>query len=280
MRTRVAAALVTVLSLAAAAGEARADGDADDFKTSCANCHTIGGGRLVGPDLKDVEKRKDRAWLVGFVTDPTGVLASGDPYAQKLLAEANRVPMTPIAGMNAKRAGQLLDLVAAESKLEKSRFAGGAVPDRAFDAKNVPVGRDLYTGAAGLKGDGPACIGCHRVGDTGALGGGRLAPDLTDAVARLGGRKALSAWLSAPPTPTMKRLFPFEKALDPEREILPLVDFLQDAAARHAPSERAPARVAFVLLALGLAGALLVGMEIAWRRRFRGVRETLVKEPS
>ena len=33
------------------------------FKTKCAACHTIGGGKLVGPDLKEVTTRRDDAWL-------------------------------------------------------------------------------------------------------------------------------------------------------------------------------------------------------------------------
>ena len=36
------------------------------FKQNCTSCHTIGGGRLTGPDLKDVTTRKDRAWFVQF----------------------------------------------------------------------------------------------------------------------------------------------------------------------------------------------------------------------
>ena len=30
------------------------------FRQNCANCHTIGGGRLTGPDLKGVTERRDR----------------------------------------------------------------------------------------------------------------------------------------------------------------------------------------------------------------------------
>ena len=57
----------TLLVLAVLAGIAAAQTPTADFKTSCSSCHTIGGGRLTGPDLKDVGKRKDRAWLVRFI---------------------------------------------------------------------------------------------------------------------------------------------------------------------------------------------------------------------
>ena len=35
---------------------AQADGE-QIFKTNCVSCHTIGGGRLIGPDLEGVTKK-------------------------------------------------------------------------------------------------------------------------------------------------------------------------------------------------------------------------------
>ena len=40
------------------------------FKQNCTSCHTIGGGRLTGPDLKDVTTRRDRQWFVQFRRAP------------------------------------------------------------------------------------------------------------------------------------------------------------------------------------------------------------------
>jgi len=103
------------------------------FRQSCMSCHTVGGGRLVGPDLKNVEERKDRAWLVGFIMDPKGVLASGDPYALQLKDEAAGVVMPPIVGLTRERAEAILDLIAAESALEASQFAGLDIGDLSAD---------------------------------------------------------------------------------------------------------------------------------------------------
>ncbi len=55
------------------------------FKAKCAACHTIGGGKLVGPDLKGVTTQRDAAWLKQFIAEPDKVLASGDPLATQLL---------------------------------------------------------------------------------------------------------------------------------------------------------------------------------------------------
>lgn len=56
------------------------------FGMYCAACHTIGGGVKAGPDLKDVTKKRDRAWLKRWIADPQGMAAS-DADAKALVAE-------------------------------------------------------------------------------------------------------------------------------------------------------------------------------------------------
>ena len=107
------------------------------FKQNCSSCHTIGGGRLVGPDLKDLSQRKDRAWLVRFVLNPQAMIDRGDPYALQILDEARGVVMQPVAGLTRERVNLLLDLIDAESALEKSQFEGIKFSDRPF----TPAGR-------------------------------------------------------------------------------------------------------------------------------------------
>jgi cytochrome c oxidase cbb3-type subunit 2 len=41
----------------------------------CLACHTVGKGKLVGPDLRDIRARRDRAWLRRWLADPPDVLA-------------------------------------------------------------------------------------------------------------------------------------------------------------------------------------------------------------
>ncbi len=269
--------VVLVAAVALAATPARAaEAAADDFRANCATCHTIGGGRLVGPDLKDVTKRRDRDWLRRFIPNPQAVIQGGDPYAQKLLSEARGVVMPNVPGMDDARAVRLLDLIEAESALAKSQFAKVGLSDRPFTAADEAIGRDIVLGRRRLQGGGTACLSCHAVGGAGLLGGGRLAPDLTDVVARLGGRQALGAWLMAPPTATMRTVFA-AKRLDPEGEILPLLAYMQGVADRHEVPPGTPSRIVFLLLGVGLAAACLVAMDGVWKRRFRGVRSPMVR---
>jgi len=56
------------------------------FRRMCAPCHTIGGGRRVGPDLKGVADRRSHDWLVDFIMSPANMLARKDPDALALVA--------------------------------------------------------------------------------------------------------------------------------------------------------------------------------------------------
>ncbi|MBM3435704.1 MAG: cytochrome c, partial [Bacteroidetes bacterium] len=54
-----------------------------EFAT-CTACHTIGKGKLIGPDLKGVNDRHNEAWLLSFIRSSQTMIKNGDPVAVKL----------------------------------------------------------------------------------------------------------------------------------------------------------------------------------------------------
>src|SRR5207244_517578 len=46
----------------------------------------FGKGDALGPDLANLTKRRDRAWVARCLTDPDQMLTEGDPIAKKLFA--------------------------------------------------------------------------------------------------------------------------------------------------------------------------------------------------
>ena len=245
---------------------------ADFFKLNCSSCHTIGGGRLTGPDLKNVTERKDKAWLIKFIQDPRASIDAGDAYAQQLVQEARGAIMPTLPTVTKARAEALMNLIEAESKLPKSQFQGVQISDRPFTPADVQRGRDLFLGNTRLKNGGAPCISCHNVNGIGGLGGGLLGPDLTTVFERYDGRKTLSTWLSAPATPTMQATFK-ETPIDAD-EILPLVAFFQSTN-QMAGGDNSTARINFLLLGLGGTVVLLALFDVIWNKRFRAVRRPL-----
>jgi len=77
------------------------------FSKLCAPCHTVGGGRRVGPDLLGVAGRRDHDWLIEFITNPPGMLARHDPTAVALAASFPGVRM-PAMGLGETDAADLV----------------------------------------------------------------------------------------------------------------------------------------------------------------------------
>lgn len=246
----------------------------DYFRQNCTNCHTIGGGRLTGPDLKNVTQRQDRAWLVNFITNPRVVLDSGDPYARKIFEESRNVPMPVPPHISRERAEKLLDLIEAESALEESQFRGLQISTAPFTDADRRRGREIFLGRQRLAEGGTSCISCHGIHDLTPLGGGQLGPDLTNVYERLKGRMAMSAWLFAPGTETMQPAFKNHPLSSDE--IHALVAYFESTAA-ESPVNASVNRVAFLLIGLGGATLWVFLFDVIWKRRFHAVRRPLVQ---
>lgn len=266
---RITATLLAVVTPAVAVGQ----DTPDYYRANCMNCHTIGGGRLTGPDLKDVGKRKDAEWLISFMQNPKAVVDSGDAYAAKITEESRGVVMPTPPGMTRYRAEQILKLIEAESLLEKSQFQGIKVSTKPFTAADRAAGREIFTGVRKLTNGGAACNACHSMHDLSALGGGHLGPDLTRVYERLKGRKSLSAWLMAPATETMQPIFK-NRPLEAE-EIHSLAAYFEDAA-KYSEADASVSRMTFLLLGLALAAGTIFLFDVIWKGRFHSVRRPLV----
>ncbi|MHB0971675.1 MAG: c-type cytochrome [Thermoanaerobaculia bacterium] len=275
IRSRIPRLVVTISgALMLLAGGAAAQGAATVFRQSCMSCHTIGGGQLVGPDLKDVTKRRDPAWVADFIYNPKKYLDSSDPYVLKLKEDARGAIMPQIAGMTPDKAAQLVKLLDAESAAKISQFVGLSIGDQPFTAADIKAGYEIFAGIRPTVNGASACINCHATAGLPFLGGGMLGPDLTKVYERMQGRKNLAAWLQAPATPTMQPMF--ANATLTNEEIVPLVAYLENAATKGGQAAR-PDRVAFLLLGVGGAAIGFFGADIIWRRRFRDVRKSLVR---
>ena len=63
------------------------------FERRCSSCHTIGGGKDVGPDLKGMTERQSEEWITKFIRDSKSVIDSGDKYAVELFEKFGKKKM-------------------------------------------------------------------------------------------------------------------------------------------------------------------------------------------
>ena len=247
---------------------AEADAHVDLFARKCGSCHTVGKGVRVGPDLKDVLQRRNRAWVERFVKAPSTMLDS-DPDARQLVTQFGGVRM-PDLGLSDAEARGLADLLDRCSK-QPCDLAGKFVAVTTATAVDFARGRALFEGHAALSAGAAPCLSCHTVrGAAGRVPGGTLAKDLTNVYARLGDQ-GLDAALKAPPFPVMNKVFG-QRALTAD-EAFALRAYLWDANRQQpAAEDHLSLPIVGALGTLGMLGIL----NAAWARRLKGVRRPLV----
>lgn len=269
--------LAAVISLAQAAPPAQSPEEGHAiFEQKCAACHTIGGGKLVGPDLKGVTERREKDWLARWISTPDKMLAEKDPTAVQLLQEYNSVPM-PNLGLSESDVQLLVAFLeheagGPEAEAEHQPAQAPAPAPAAVPAGDPGLGKALFTGVTRFENGGPPCMACHSVAGIGALGGGALGPDLTPAFNKYNGATGLAAFLAGVPTATMSAVWS-QKPLSPQEQAN-VIAFLQAASV----SQRAPQALGqlAVLAIVGLV-ILLVLAQVVWQRRLKEVRRPMIR---
>jgi cytochrome c2 len=244
------------------------------FMTRCIACHTVGEGKRVGPDLKGVAARRDRAWMKKFIQMPSVVFNEKDPIAIKLLDEF-KTPMTDL-GLTDAEVEDVIGFLenpvipavpAATAAMSPVGVAGAGIPieGMAVTTSDVAKGRDLFQGKWRFLNGGPSCISCHHVRNDTVISGGALAKDLTAAFSRLGGRLGIRPILAASPFPVMQKAYKNHPLTDDE--MFALTAFLEEAD-KEKVFQKQP-DYGMRLLTGGIAGAfILLGCyTVFWRRR-------------
>ncbi|HTB30640.1 MAG TPA: c-type cytochrome [Bacteroidia bacterium] len=98
------------------------------FKANCATCHSIGKGKITGPDLAGVTGRVPspyQDWMFKWIKNNAALRKSGDAYANKVYADNNGVAMTVFDG--ALTDDQIKNIIAyvANPPAEVAQTSGG-----------------------------------------------------------------------------------------------------------------------------------------------------------
>ncbi len=246
-------ALLAAAGCAGVAGVATAADGKAQFEANCGACHSIGGGPRMGPDLKVSLEKRGKDWMVTAVMNPSG---------------AGLAPSMPNLGVTKPDAEAIVDHIA--------RVAGGAGGGEKTAAPAAPSGdaargKALFSGTSALQSGAVSCIGCHNAGGVGALGGGNLASDLSDAGLRYTQGEGLVPLLTDMPIPAMKAIYGPRPLTQSEAADL--------AAFLGAQTAKDPHSHTLEFLGLGIAGTLLLAglSQLIWRKRFKGVRQQLTE---
>jgi len=271
-RSCLVAATTAVLCLSGdvfGQGEPNTNSAATLFEKQCYSCHNIGGGDKTGPDLSGVTNRRKRDWIHRFILSPKSMKDSGDATAVQLLKKFAPEVM-PDQMLSPDQIDQILGLVEQLAAQGKTFVPQSGKLTRPPAPKDIPAGRQLFTGQRSFAKGGPPCISCHSVDQVACFGGGSLGPDLTNVNMKYSDVE-LASILKSPAFPTMTKLFESRQLTD--EEVVQVFAYLQSVRDRT-PDNR---RDGFQFLGVAAAGtlALLGLMSFTWRGRLRGVRRFL-----
>jgi mono/diheme cytochrome c family protein len=240
------------------------------FNTTCFACHTIGGGRLIGPDLAGVHEKRSQDWLEKFVSSSQSMINAGDAEAVALFEEYNSLLM-PDAVASEEQVRQVLSYIKSQSSGDASSTVASAIepvaPPEPASEEDILAGQELFQGNLRLENGGPACNACHEVRNDAVIGGGILAVELTTVFSRMGGA-GVTAILGQAPFPVMQAAYEDRSLTD--GEVAALVAFLEYADSEQ--YNQLPRDYGIGLFASGAVGAgiLFFFFGFVWRGRKRG----------
>lgn len=177
------------------------------YKT-CAACHTIGGGKTVGPDLKGITKRRTNDWLVQFIQSSGKLIKSGDPDAVAVFKQFNNIPM-PDNALTVDQVNKILahiDGGAGGAAIDPKQAALQHKVDSMLKTNSpldILAGKELFNGERRLENGGASCTSCHNATYNNSGKGGILAKDLTKAYSRLGGFAGIKGIIASASFPSM-----------------------------------------------------------------------------
>jgi cytochrome c2 len=270
--------IITQLTLSQTTGESI-------FVKTCKACHTVGQGKIIGPDLYNLHNRRSENWIKRFIKSSQSVINSGDETAVNLFNEFNRSVM-PDQPLSNDEINEILLYIVDQS--EKVDLAGGPVSailkpvlnsegktlDEA-DENDYQQGKDLFSGKARFENGGVACISCHNVINDQVISGGLLALDLTTAFTRLSG-SGVNTIISDSPFPVMQYAYSNQRVS--QDEVYYLTVFLKQTDSLYTTQQPATTDGGFLLS--GILGAVaLFGLYggIWWNRKRKPVNDKIFK---
>lgn len=242
---------------------------AELFKSKCGICHTIGGGRLVGPDLSGAPERRTEDWLLRFIRSSQAMIKSGDAVAVGLFKEFNETIM-PDPMLSDDEIKSVIQHIKDQSGGASAAAAYVSVLENAGE-KDIALGRHLFEGRQAFANGGPSCIACHNgLADT-YFNEKSYAKDLAASFATLG-EAGTRAILENPPFPVMAQAFE-GKTLTPD-EVRALLAFLKTPGG--SPTMR-KASGFMVYGVLGAAALIIVFSGLWYSRKDRSVNHSIYK---
>ena len=133
------------------------------FNQICKACHTINSGRLVGPDLANIQNKYSNEWLINFIRSSQTLLKSGDEAAKKSFAENFGIIM-PDNNYSDAQILNIIQYITNNSKMVSGENGPESNSQEVkFTEEEILVGEQMFVGLNRFLNKGPSCNSCHNI---------------------------------------------------------------------------------------------------------------------
>jgi mono/diheme cytochrome c family protein len=121
------------------------------FNANCTSCHAI-NEKVVGPALKDIDKRHSEAWLIKWIKNSQAMVKAGDAEALKIYNEYNQSVMTAFPQLSDGQVKSILEYVKTGGPAPATAAAGdgtapaaGAAGSDGFYTEGMLIGLVIFS---------------------------------------------------------------------------------------------------------------------------------------
>ncbi len=248
----------------------------DLFKLTCAACHTVGKGKLVGPDLQNISEKRSQDWLVSFIKSSGTMIKSGDADAVAIFEEYKGILMPD----NLYSDAQILSIL--DYIKEGGPGDGEQVPVvdilSETTSENINSGASLFSGETRLSNGGAACNSCHSVKDERIFSGGTMAKDLTETWDNMGS-SGVAAVIKSSPFPVMNKAYNNHSLT--EDEVIDLTAYLKSVSENRFYQRSSDFNLAFTIYGILAFIIIISGTFILYfKRKSYPVNSDILNRPS
>ncbi len=236
------------------------------FEKNCVICHKLTEEKLVGPGLKDVTKRRDKAWMKKFIHGSQDMVKAGDKTAVKIFNENMKIPMPDHKFLTDADLDQLITYIETYKPAEAIKVSVDITKKDGFWRDDVLRGERLFSGVIPFaKGVTLNCVSCHAIIATDSLNFNPSAVDLAKAWQEPNGTNLYQVLRE----PTSTKMAEVHKGLQlSDKEIYDISAYLSKVGKDGMIWEKTfPARM-LLFLFLGLLMALALA-DLIWFRKVK-----------
>jgi cytochrome c2 len=228
--------------------EVSSDRQAELFVLKCAGCHTVGKGKLSGPDL------------INAASFPLEDLISAIKRMQEQVG--------PMEEDEVKGHVSFIKSINVQGRITKEFERISKIAEAKLEPPDVKKGLELFIGKKPFTNSGVSCISCHSTREAKGWGGGKLGPPLTDVFKDFSKANLISSIVNSQ-WKVMKDIYKDHPITKQEAvHIVAYLESIKDLKIK---------KIGPVFHVVGLGGFLILlgGTAFFYRKRLRSVRNKL-----